>query len=808
MAQEVLPWEEFQTQEAPSMGVEIPAPAKEPPAPPSGYKPVSGGLAPIPGGPADPATIAAEAAARKGEGQAGATALELKAKQEGAQKRAATVRSIMGRVEDLYKSDIQGQPLSRLGGALEMVPGLPLNERFNTAANTMLPLIRPLVAQSAKEGDSDKEMQVFMAYIPQASDSDIAIEEKLNLLKVLIGGMVEGKPPSASLAEVQEKTANLKPGETFEVGGQEFSKGSEGGSPPPEKPSAPIINPELLRSFGAGIGDVVEGAGDVLGLIANPANAAVNAVTGSNLTTDLGGYLRNLTGLPEGDPLISAINENAVAALTGAGLSGAVAKQVAPGIARTVLQTLASQPVQQVAGGAGAGAAGEIARQQGAGPLAQAGAALAGGAGAAGVTGLTQALAAPRAAAPAAVQAAEQAGIPVMTSDVMRPQTFMQKWVQTAGERIPFAGTASARAAQQNSRVDAIKDIVRSYGADGATVEPVAADLAATRGAELSKYTGAKNEVIDRLATAGEVPVSRTVDAIDKQIANLESLRTNEVQPIIARLQDWKGAIQGQDLRNVETLRKQLGESFKAPELAAIRGTGEKALSSIYGPLRDDMADFIKTVGERRDVTKWGVANRRLAEMAGELNVNSLKRVLRTGEDTPENVNSLLFSSKPSDVRALYRNLSPAGRANARAAILARAAEKAGGIDEISPQKFVSEVGRLGNSVGVFFEGDDLKRLRGLVSALKLTRRAGEASISPPTGQQLYPFAGAEAITSIFGAPGVATGAAVSTGFLARALESRPVRNLLMQMQAAGPNEQAKLAKRVMEAINAVEEKQ
>jgi hypothetical protein len=313
-----------------------------------------------------------------------------------------------------------------------------------------------------------------------------------------------------------------------------------------------------------------------------------------------------------------------------------------------------------------------------------------------------------------------------------------------------------------------------------------------------------KADVIDRVSTAGgPVDVTRTTQAIDQQIARLAALRTAEVEPVVARLNDWKAAIQNQDLRNIETLRKQLGESFKAPELSGVRSTGEKALSAIYAPLREDMRDFIRTNGQTRDITKFEVANKRLAEMAGELRQGTLSSVLRRGDATPEAVRSMLFSNKRSDVLQLYRNLTPEGQARARTAILQEAASKAGGIEEISPAKFITQVSRLGRQTGVFFTGQDLQELKGLMRVLELTRRADKAGVVTETGQQAVPFVGAAALSQYLGGTAEAVLGAAAIGGAARAYESAPVRNILMKIPqtVAGSKEEQQLLKRLQAAV-------
>ena len=482
-----------------------------------------------------------------------------------------------------------------------------------------------------------------------------------------------------------------------------------------------------------------------------------------------------------------------------------MAGQASP-VTREVGRMLATQPATQVAGGAGAGLAGQAAQEAGAGPLGQIGASLVGGvAGAAAVPRRTPM---PRVAG--TVEEATQRGIPVLTSDVMPPETFMGKAGQRVGERIPLVGTGPVRAAQQRARIEATRDLLRQFGAeDAANVsDDVMRDLANKRSADLTKYTDLKKEVIKRLDAAGPVPVPSATQAIDAKVAELQATRLQQYEPIINVLQDWKASIQGQGLNNIEKIRKQIGESFKSPDLSSIRGTGEKALSDIYGPLKQDMESFITATGQRRDVTKWKLADKRLSDLAGELDMNALKSVLRSGDVTPEVVDRLLFSKKPSEVGQLYKSLTPAGQANARTAVLSRAAEKSyyqleDGTRMFSPEKFNAEIKRLQPQIGAFFRGDDLKQVEGLSRALTLTRRAGEAGVATATGQEAVPFVAGGVLAEMLGTMGATIATAGGIGATARLYESAPVRNLMIQLgrTAPGSAEQAALAKRLMSVI-------
>lgn len=666
-------------------------------------------------------------------------------------------------------------------------------------------------------------------------------------------------------------------------------------------------------ALGAAAGAPLAGVGAIPGAIAGAGAAAlattigdpivgtVNSLLGTKYTMPTQAMEDLLTRLGVAQPKTEAeriVQSTVGGAAGGGGMAQAgqaimkAAGTAAP-VTREVARQVAAQPLAQIAGGAGAGAASQAAQEMGFGPVGQIVGGLAGGmAGARAV--------APRTPVqlPSDLDEAQRAGIQVLTSDVIPPRTFAQKWMQAVGERIPVVGTGPVRQTQQSQRVQAVKDIAEDFGVTDTqvTAKNIWDDLAAKRGADVTKYKTAKDEVIDKIATAqsnrvlgeemlkeadeltqkagklyadqaklvnrvadlekrnlgwagqqrierlqkriGEyrsaieeantaavekrqlaqtmvddvsgkaVDLPRTLKAIDDQIADLSKLNNAQLEPAIKVLRDWKASVQNQDLRSIESLRKQLGEAFKSPELGSVRSIGEKAVSSIYRPLVDDMGDFIKANGDRRDFLKWKVSNARLADMMGDVEKTALESVLKRGDATPEVVYNMLFSRKPSEVAQLYRNLSPTGRANARSAIIARAVEKAGGVDNVSPDRFANQVRDLGKSVNIFFTGDDLKRVQGLARVLNSTKRAGEAAALPPSGvQNFYAMLGIGGAGVGGGLPGaVATAAGMaSVGGAARLYESAAVRNLLMKFPQVRPGsaEEAELLKRLMSTLAA-----
>ena len=578
--------------------------------------------------------------------------------------------------------------------------------------------------------------------------------------------------------------------------------------PPPPETTAEGVAGAIGRGLapvaaGAALGGLVGGpAGAGLGalavpvaqLVGDPIVDMVNSSLGTSFSTPTEAVqnLLSALGVPQAQTPTERVIQSAAGAVGGAGGMIAGGRALAAGAAPVLAgigEALAAQPAAQLAGSAAGGAAAQGTAEAGGGPLAQLGAGLLGG-----VAGAA-AIPRPRGPLPAIVGEAEAAGVPLMTSDVVQPRTFVGRNVQMAGERIPVVGTGPVRQTQQEARIAAVKDIVNDYGGTNADALPekIVTDLAQERSKTIQRYTRDKGDVIERLSSAGTVPMQATVKRIDDEVLALRRRRTAEGDEAADMLESIKADVQNRNLFELESYRRDvLSNAFKddpaRPISIAVREAGEKALRAIYDPVREDMGAFIRQNGQRRDFTKWMVANKRLSSEANELNKQALARVLRQGDATPEVVNQLLFSNKPSDVTALYRNLSPQGRSVARQAIIARAAQKAADGESFSPTRFSTQVGKLGSQIGVFFNGNELERVQGLARVLDATKRAGEAGVVTPTGMQnVAPTAaiGGAGLASLFGGGmtgfAAALASAASVGAAARLYESPAVRNLLLQ---------------------------
>ena len=595
--------------------------------------------------------------------------------------------------------------------------------------------------------------------------------------------------------------------------------------------AGPIASGAALgAAVGAPFGGIGAGPGAAAGagavglttLIGDPAIEALNSMLGTNYTKPSEAWENLFTRLGVAEPKTAAeriVQTTAQAAAIGGATSG-VGRTIAgmrnPAVAAAGEQ-LASKPVQQIIGAAGSGAGSQATAEAGGGPVAQLLGGIAGGLAAGGIGGVRGIETPDVAAKQAAIANAEKQGIPVTTSDIRPPSTFIGRSAQSFGERIPVVGTGGIRSGQQVDRVRAIRNVLDEFGANDAAgaSDDVMKDLLKTRGDALSKYSAQKADVISKLSSRGTVPVTNATKAIDDQLALLNrNAGTPEIDTIIKDLQSFRQSIQGKDLDSIEQLRAILGERYAGADMATIRKAGEKYLSKIYGPLREDMGAFIKTNGDRRDFTKWAVANKQLSNMAGELQDSALKAMLRRGAATPELIVRSLFSKKPSEVRALAGQLSLQGKANARMAILAKAAEDSrvdmpDGSVSISPEKFTNSMRRMAPSVSAFFTGNDWKRVDALTRAIQLTRRAGESPVMTKTGQEAVMPITIAASLDVFQTSGAALGGGVALGTLFRAYESKPVRDMLIRLPSLkrGSAEEAELAKRIIATIGATANK-
>jgi hypothetical protein len=395
--------------------------------------------------------------------------------------------------------------------------------------------------------------------------------------------------------------------------------------------------------------------------------------------------------------------------------------------------------------------------------------------------------------APEVIAAGEAEKVPVLTSDVRPARTWAGNWLQSTGEKLPIVGTGGIRAGQQEARVGMVERLADEYASNPATIDDITADFMKTRGGEIAKYTQQKRDVFSSIAGAPAPVPQASLDALDLAIGRFGQQET--YRPLVARIQGFRNDLaNARSIEDIEDLRKAIGDTFNDDSMksssSALRGI-VNGPDGLYAAIKKDMGGYIKDNAGEQGFAKWASSNAKLADFADDLEKGTLDRVLKRGEATPEEAASLLFSRKPSDVKALFRNLSPDGQKRARSLVVQKLVDNAGGLNELSTAKFRTALAKSKDTIGVVFPKDEAERLTGMLRLLQATKRAEQASVTTPTGQSTLPFVGASGLGFLagdwFGAAGVGT--ATALGF--RAYESKAVRNLLASLSKTQPGSKA-----------------
>lgn len=375
--------------------------------------------------------------------------------------------------------------------------------------------------------------------------------------------------------------------------------------------------------------------------------------------------------------------------------------------------------------------------------------------------------------------------VPVMTSDVLPPRTFMQKSAQTLFERIPFLGTGAKRELQQTAREGAFDKLVADFGVtvDMPYDEILLDSLNKVKTARLAQAAKLKRSSSAALSTAGVVPRDNFLSAIEAAIQKEKSFGTKANQQLIQSLEDWKRAPSG-DFSFVDGLRSRVGDEIAEYYTGANTQIGKKGaehLQSIKDALTQDMELFAQSLDNpamAAALTDWKRGNAMFFDEYSKYKDSALKTMLDKGDLKPEIVMNAIKNKAPSQAKLLYDNLGPKGREAAKGAILLDLLEQTGG----NPQKLAAQFNKLDKNMQIFFRGDDKKVIDGFQKLMNETARAQQAGVRTATGQELYPLGlGAIGMYGASTSP-AATALAATTAMSGRIFESAPVRNSLLKL--------------------------
>lgn len=378
-----------------------------------------------------------------------------------------------------------------------------------------------------------------------------------------------------------------------------------------------------------------------------------------------------------------------------------------------------------------------------------------------------------------AIQFANAADVPLHTTDVLQPNSRVGRMAQTTAENIPFAGTSTMRANQQEARSQLVDEFASRFGEYDPSI--VVGSLKA-KSSGIRRAAGNRLEQVQNAMAGVNIQPSRAIQQIDNEIADLQKLGGAADNETISKLKVYRDELSrnagasgpmAMDLQQLSALRSQFRQDVKG-ERQALINRSEAAVNRVYNAMTGDIDSAIGQNLGNDTLRRYKQANAIYADEANKLLNTRLKNVIMKGDLTPEVVNNMLFSKNKSEVQNLYRSVGQVGRAQMRNGIIGKAMEKSGG----SPDQFLRQVNLMSNQTGIAFKGRDAAYLKGLKNYLESTKRAGQAGVTTPTGQQTIPF-----ILGIGSATNPAlVGAGGGYGLLARMYESTPARNAMLRL--------------------------
>ncbi|EKR1729964.1 TPA_asm: lytic transglycosylase domain-containing protein [Salmonella enterica subsp. enterica serovar Madelia] len=378
-----------------------------------------------------------------------------------------------------------------------------------------------------------------------------------------------------------------------------------------------------------------------------------------------------------------------------------------------------------------------------------------------------------------AIQFANAADVPLHTTDVLQPNSRVGRMAQTTAENIPFAGTSSMRANQQEARSQLVAEFASRFGEYDPSI--VVGSLKA-KSSGIRRAAGNRLEQVQNAMAGVNIQPSRAIQQIDTEIASLQKLGKVADNDTISKLQAYRDELTrnagasgpvAMDLQQLSGLRSQFRQDVKG-ERTVLPNRSDAAIQRIYNAMTSDIDSAIGQNLGNDTLRRYKQANAIYADEANKLQNTRLKNVIMKGDLTPEVVNNMLFSKNKSEVQNLYRSVGHVGRAQMRNGIIGKAMEKSGG----SPDQFLRQVNLMSTQTGIAFKGRDAAYLKGLKNYLESTKRAGQAGVTTPTGQQTIPF-----ILGIGSATNPAlVGVGGGYGLLARMYESEPARNAMLRL--------------------------
>ncbi len=390
------------------------------------------------------------------------------------------------------------------------------------------------------------------------------------------------------------------------------------------------------------------------------------------------------------------------------------------------------------------------------------------------------------------LSSAKQNDIPVLTTDLFPPESFVGRTVQSLSEKLGPLGSGTARSSQQRARIEAVSSFADNVDIDTPFADSLVKSLNAKTAKTLERAGIVRDEAITKLDEFGAFPNQRAVDEINTLLDKQAKLGATANKQLTDELTNFKAELSTpSDFSLTKDLRTQLIKKVKAFSRAEDVAPAAD-LQKVKSALDKDMIAFARTK-DKPATKKWLASNRKFAEELGIAKETEIKRILQSGEATPEKVMPILKGGKASELNRLNNALGEKGKAAARGSLIQQALKDSRFFEvdaNPNPDALATALNRpsFQQASKVFFKGKDKAELDGFIRLLNATRRAQSGQAVVKTGEALLLPGGAAGLGAAVGTGVVSTplaiGALGTGSAIAKAYESKAFRNLLIKLNS------------------------
>ncbi|HAI0361093.1 TPA: DNA transfer protein, partial [Escherichia coli] len=337
------------------------------------------------------------------------------------------------------------------------------------------------------------------------------------------------------------------------------------------------------------------------------------------------------------------------------------------------------------------------------------------------------------------IATSESMGVTPMTSDVITPKNAFTRGLTQDAEGA-LLGTGSKRAEQYATRSKLVSNYFDRFGEYNP--DDVVKSLTTTLRGRKDAAGAVINDVTNKMGNAA-VDTTNTMNALNTAIARQERLGTSANQSLLTSLRNLREELANPatDLDVTFDLLRQHRTAFRSNvqgDAMVFPNQAKAATNMVENAMSKDLRNAVAKNLGASDAAKYLKANSDYANVYNKvLNKNIANKLNKaSSEASPELINTVVLSRKPSDVKRIWSALDDKGKDAMRAAYVSKMAEKAGD----SPAKFITEVNKLKSQSGgeiynTIFSGKHMKELDALHEVLQQTARSDTANVVTQTGQ-------------------------------------------------------------------------